>query len=98
VRQQLAQLLGQLRAERLVRREHQRRALQPLDQPGRGGALAGAGRAEQHRRPVTAAQPALQLGDRRRLVTGRLEFADDLEPAVESWDVERHGINRTSGV
>ena len=48
VRQQLAELLGQLGAERLVGRHDQRRPLQPLDQPRGGGALAGAGRAEQH--------------------------------------------------
>ena len=48
VGQQLAQLVGQLRGQRLVRRHHQRRPLQPLDQPGRGRRLAGAGGAEQH--------------------------------------------------
>ena len=48
VRQQLAELVGQLGGQRLVRRHHQGRALQPLDQPGGGRGLAGAGRAEQH--------------------------------------------------
>jgi hypothetical protein len=98
VRQELAQLLRQLGAERLVGGHHQRRPLQALDEPGRGGALAGAGRAEQHRVPVSAADPALQIVDRRGLVAGRLEFADDLETAVEAWDVERHAVHRTSGV
>ena len=48
VRQHLPQLVGQLRRERLVRRHHQRGPLQPLDQPRRGGRLAGARGAEQH--------------------------------------------------
>ena len=42
--------------------------------------------------------PALQVRDGCGLVTGRLVVADDLEAAVESWDVERHGNHRTSGV
>ena len=90
VRQQLAELLGQLGAERLVGGHHQGGALQPLDQPRRGGALAGAGRAEQHRVAVAAPDPALQLVDGGRLVAGRLEVADDLETAVQPGNVKRH--------
>ena len=55
VRQQLAQLVRQLRGQGLVRRHHQRRPLHPLDQPRRGGRLPGAGGAEQH--DVVLARP-----------------------------------------
>ena len=48
VRQQLAELVGELGGQGLVRRHHQGRSLQPLDQPRRGRGLAGAGRAQQH--------------------------------------------------
>ena len=98
VGQQLAELLGELRAQRLVGCEDERGPLQLLDEPRGRRALAGAGGAEQDRVAIAAAHPSLQLDDGRGLVTGRLVVADDLEGAVESWDVERHGTNRTSGV
>ena len=88
----------ELSAQGLVGSDHERRALELFDEPGGCGALAGAGRAEQHRVAVAAPHPSVELGDGRRLVTGRLEFADDLEAAVESWDVERHADHRTSRV
>ena len=47
VGQQLAELVGQLGGQRLVRRHDQRRPLHLLDQPGRRRRLAGAGGAEQ---------------------------------------------------
>ena len=98
VRQQLAELLGQLRAERLVRGEHQGGTLQPLDQPRRGGALARAGRAEQHGVAVAAPHPALKIVDGGRLVAGRLKLTDDLEAAVQPGNVERHAVNGTPEV
>ena len=79
VRQQLAELVGELGGQRLVRRHHQRRALQPLDQPGGRGGLAGAGRAQQDDVGLPRPDPLLEVIDRGRLVTGRLEVRDDLE-------------------
>ena len=86
VGQQLAELVGQLGGEGLVRGHHQRRPLQPLDQPGRGRGLAGAGGAEQHDVALPRADPPLELVDRGRLVAGRREVGDDLErgdPALQ---------------
>jgi len=48
--------------------------------------------------PVTASHPTLQIVDRGRLVTGRLELTDHLEAAVETGNVERHAVNRTPQV
>jgi len=44
---------------------------------------------------VALTNPLLQTLDGSGLVTGRFELTDDLEPAVQAWDVERHGNNRT---
>ncbi len=94
VRQQLAELVGQLRGQRLVRGHHQRRALQPLDQPGRGRRLAGAGGAEQHRVGLARSDPALQVVDRRRLVAGGLEVRDHPERRDRALEVGdgTHGV------
>ena len=48
VGEQLAQLVGELRRQRLVGQHHQGRALHPLDQPGHCRGLAGTGGTEQH--------------------------------------------------
>ena len=89
VREQLPQLVGQLGGQRLVRRHHQRRPLQLLDQPRGGRRLAGAGRAQQHDVLLARADAPLQVVDRRRLVAGGLVLADHLEPAA------RRGISPT---
>ena len=47
-REELPQLVGELRRQGLVGLHHQDRPLQPLGQPGHRGGLAGAGRAQQH--------------------------------------------------
>ena len=46
-REELAELVAELRGERLVVRDHERRPLHLLDDPGHRRRLAGAGRAEQ---------------------------------------------------
>ena len=92
VRQHLPQLVGQLRGQRLVRRHHQRGPLHPLDQPGRGGRLAGAGGAEQHDVLLARREAPLQLVDRRRLVAGRLVVADHLEPPAGARDVAHRAV------
>ncbi len=85
VGQELAELVGELGRQRLVRRQDQGGALQPLDQPGRGRGLAGAGRAEQDDVLLPRRDPPLQVVDRRGLVAGRLEVGDHLE--------RRHGAD-----
>ncbi len=87
VRQQLAELVGELGGERLVRGHDQRGALHLLDQPGRRGRLAGAGGAEQHGVLLARAHPAREVGDRRRLVAGGLEVGDDLEGGQAALEV-----------
>ena len=71
VREELAHLLRQLRGERLVRGEDQRRPLRLLDRPGDRGRLARAGDAEQRLEALAAVDAGRQLGDRRGLVAGR---------------------------
>ena len=68
VGQQLAELVGELGRQRLVGRHHQGGPLQPLDQPGGGGGLAGAGGAEQHDVLLARPDPRSELVDGRRLV------------------------------
>ncbi len=87
VRQHLPQLVGELRGQRLVRRHHQCWPLQPLDQPGRGCRLAGAGGAKQHDVALPRVDPSLQLLDGRRLITGGLVLADHLEVTANPDDV-----------
>ncbi len=79
VRQQLPELVGQLRGEGLVRRHHQRRSLHLFHQPRGGGRLAGTGRAQQDDVLLAGADPAGEVRDRRWLVTGGLEVGDDLK-------------------
>ena len=79
VREELAHLLGQLRGERLVRRQDQRGLLHLLDGPRDGGALARAGDAEQRLEPIAALDALGELGDRLRLVAGGLEVGHHLE-------------------
>ena len=79
VREELAQLVRELCGEGLVRLQHQDRSLDPLGQPRNRGGLAGAGRAQQDDVLLAGVDPPLQLVDRRRLVTGRLELRDHLQ-------------------
>ena len=63
----------QLRGQRLVRGQDDRRALRLLYDLGHGECLAGPGRAQQHLVPLPFAHAARQFGDGGRLVTRRLE-------------------------
>ena len=69
-REELAELVAELRRERLVVRDHERRPLQLLDQPGHRRRLAGARRPEQGLEAVARLERGAQLGDRMRLVAG----------------------------
>ncbi len=82
VGEELAHLLCELRGERLVRREDQRRPLCLLDGPGDRCRLARTGDAEQG----LEALPGIDTGgeglDRRRLVAGRSEIGHHPEHLV----------------
>ena len=71
VREELAQLVGELGGQGLVGLEHQHRPLDLLGHPGDGRGLAGAGGAEQHDVLDAAVDPLGDLRDRGRLVAGR---------------------------
>ena len=79
VREELAELVGKLRGERLVRCEHERGALHLLDRPRDRGALAAARDAQQRLEAIAALDAFGELLDRVRLVSGGLEVGDDLE-------------------
>ena len=73
------ELAIELRRQRLVRREDQRRALRRLDHLRHREGFAGAGDAEQHLLAVVALHALDQFGDRGRLVALRLEVGLDDE-------------------
>ena len=87
VRQQLAELVGQLSGQGLVVRQHESRALHLFDEPGCRRRLAGSGGTEQHHVGLARVDATRQLGDGLRLVTGRLVLADDLETRVGPLDL-----------
>ena len=70
VREELAELVAELRGERLVVRDHERRPLELLDDPGHRRRLARAGRAEQRLVALPRLERARELLDRPRLVAG----------------------------
>ena len=94
-RHQLAELLGQLGGEGLVRRDDQGRPLQLLDEPGGGRALAGAGGAEQHDVRISAFHPDRQLLDRGRLVARGGVVVHHRKGAVQPRDVQAHAPKPT---
>ena len=71
LREELAELVAELRGERLVVRDHERRALELLHHPGHRRRLARARRAEERLAAVPLAQRLGELRDRLRLVAGR---------------------------
>jgi len=79
VGQHLAQLVGELRGERLFGSMTSIGRWSCLPDPGDGGGLAGAGRAEQHRVVVAGLDPPGDLSDRLRLVAGWHHVGNDLE-------------------
>ncbi len=70
-REELAELVAELRGQRLVVRDHERGALDLLDDPGHRRGLAGAGRAEQGLELVARLDALGKLLDRLRLVSDR---------------------------
>ena len=65
----LPELICQLRGQRLIRGHHQSGTLEALDEPGRGGTLARAGRTQQHDVPLPSGHPLTEVLDCRRLIT-----------------------------
>ncbi len=86
-REELPELVAELRRERLVVRDHEHGPLDLLADPGHRRRLAGAGRAEERLEAVALVDRARELGDRLRLVAGR---------RVGGGDAERgHGAHRS---
>ena len=79
VGEELAELVGELRGEALVRGEYQRGPLDLLDRPRNRGALARAGDAEEGLEALPALDAFGERGDGLGLVAGRLEIGYDLE-------------------
>ncbi len=79
VREDLAELVGELGAERLVGRDDQGGALDRLDHVGDREGLAGPGGAQERHVGVARVDALRQLRDRLRLVTGGLELGRDAE-------------------
>ena len=71
VGEELAELVAELRRQRLVVGDHERRLLHLLDRPRHRRRLAGAGCAEERLEPVSAVEAGGELLDRERLVGGR---------------------------
>ena len=69
--EELAELVAELRGERLVVRDHERGPLDLLDDPRHRRGLAGAGRPEQRLVLLARAEPVGERRDRLRLVAGR---------------------------
>ena len=90
VRHQLAEFGAQLRGQRLVRLDDQRGTLQALDQPGRGGRLAGAGGAHEHHVVLAVLDARGQFLDGLRLVARRLIRRLDDERLIDTFDIEPH--------
>jgi hypothetical protein len=74
-----AELVAQLRRERLVVRDHQRGPLHPLHHARHRHGLARAGGAQERHEPVARLDPLRQLFDRLGLVGGRAVDGVELE-------------------
>ena len=77
--EELTELVGQLRRQRLVGGDHQRGPLHRLDGPGDGGRLTRSGYPEQRLEGVAPVDPRRQLFDRLGLVASRAELGMDGE-------------------
>ena len=79
IRQQLTQLIRQLRRQGLILHEHQGRTLHRLNQPGGRRGLTGTGGTHQHNVFLAVLHALGELGDGLGLVAGGLEGADHLK-------------------
>ena len=79
LREQFPEFGGELRRQRLVRREHERGALRVRDHVRDREALARTGDAQQCLEPVAPLEALGERGDRLGLIAGRREVGDELE-------------------
>ena len=97
VREEALELAIELGGQRLVGREHERRALRRLDHLGHGEGLARAGDAEQHLVALMRVHLRHQLGDGLRLVAFGLELGLEAQggmpPSLLSGRGGRCGTN-----
>ena len=84
VGEELAELVAELRRQRLVVRDHERRLLHLLHDPGHRRRLPGAGRAEQRLVALAGVEPLGDRLDRPRLVAGGAVLVSGLELAASS--------------
>ena len=102
LREEALHLAVELRGQRLVGRQHQRRPLLRGDDVGHGEGLARAGDAQQHLVALAVRHALDELADRLGLVAGRLVVghqleglaADRLGPPLDVRHEERDGRNR----
>ncbi len=96
LREELAELVAELRGERLVVRDHERRALELLHHPGHRRRLARPCRTEQGLAAVPRTERLGELGDRARLVARRAVCGRDAEIGHRSSSVAtvRTGVPR----
>src|SRR5213078_2769162 len=90
VGEELPELVAELRRQRLVVRDHERRLLDLLDDPGHGRGLAGSGRAQQRLVALAGPNAVREHLDRLRLVAGRRIGGRCFE--------RRHGRDRVTAV
>ena len=93
LRKEPAELLIQLRRQRLVVDHHQRRPVHLGDDLRHREGLARAGDAEQHLAPSPRVEPLDQLGNGPRLVAFQLEVRNE----VEFVEIRRHSVSGTAG-
>ena len=92
LREEVPELGGELRCQRLVRLDDERRALDGLDGPGDRRGLPAPGDALEGLVSVTPIDTLCERGDGGRLVAGRPERRHDLELLL------RHAVERTDRV
>src|SRR5262249_55525258 len=98
LREEALHLAVELRRQGLVRRKHDGRALDALDDMRHRKGLARAGDAEQHLVALAARQPVADLVDRLRLVAGRAElggqaeFASDIAERTLGGEERNHAL------
>ena len=95
VRHELAELVRELGRERLVVREHERRALHLLDEPGGRRRLAGSGRAQQHDVGLARVDAGRELFDGRAAGRRSGEYSL-MTSGPTTWLLARRGTARCS--
>ena len=87
---EFTELGAQLRCQRFIRFDDQRRALQTFNKPCRGGGFASSGGAHEHHIVLTVFNAFRKLFNRFRLVTARLIWRFDHKRLVRAFNIESH--------